>query len=78
MKLAFIFFLLLINFLSITLKAQETIHEIAKNEKEYLTYFSFENDLFVGSDDYYTSGVSLGIAATTRSFEESIFNSSST
>lgn len=49
--------------------ANETINS-QKTDRGILTYFSFENDLFIGSDDYYTSGVFMGAGYATKSFSD--------
>jgi lipid A 3-O-deacylase len=39
-----------------------------KKDRGILTYFSFENDLFLGSDNYYTSGVFMGAGYASENF----------
>lgn len=58
--------------LPIFLDASETsdVKVSHKKDRGILTYFSFENDLFIGSDDYYTSGVFMGVGYGSASFAE--------
>lgn len=59
--------------LSDCLFAQEEHFDSKKKENQYAVLFRFDNDLFVGRDDYYSNGLYLGLVKSSNTFEGTIF-----